>query len=432
MNKKILFCSLIALFLLIPATSVSSYTEEIEATLSSYYNTSLKKSTSCMDLGDLQFMWGIEEITTDYQTIGCGCNGENFFITGGNNGADPNKVYVFDFEGSYLNSFDQSGTTGWGWLDLAWDGEYFYGGPEASSRIDVFTDDGTIVDTINAPVPWCAGIAYDPDTDHLWVIDKWTDMVFYELDMEGTIINSISQDKNVYGLAWDDLSPGGPYLWAAVQDPQCTFYQFDPATEDYTGVSFEAENPESTDNKACGLGFTTEWNESAGILFAIQQCDQTPDGPGDQLAGYTIYEIGQPIPDICCEGSLAWVDVEPNSTVTGDFQVTNCGEEASLLDWQFESAPSWGVWEIIPDSGEDLAEGDSVTIEVSVIAPDEEETEFTGKIKMINTNDPTDFCEVDVSLVTPKNKAFGLNSNLINWLLNNIPNVFPFLKYFLG
>ena len=283
MKSKIFIYSLTILFLLIPATSVSSYLGEDSTTVLNEYEQSVVKSASApFDLGDLQFIWGVENQTSDFQSIGCGCDGEQFYVTGGNNGTDPNKVYIFDFEGTYVDSFDQSGTTGWGWLDLTWDGTYLYGGPETQSRIDVFTTDGTVVDTIPGPVPWCAGLAYDPATDHLWTIDKWTDMVLYEIDKEGNVINSYQQDKNVYGLAWDNISANGPFLWVSVQDPQCTFYQWNPRTGDYTGVSFEAYDLGTTDNKACGLGFTTKWNTSAGILFGIQQCDQNPDGLGDQ------------------------------------------------------------------------------------------------------------------------------------------------------
>ena len=298
MKKEIFICSLVAFVMLASATGISSYVEDVNATLGdSGYFVLERSSPKPLDLGDLQFIWGVENATADYQSIGCGSNGTHFFVTGGNNGTEPNKVYIFDFDGNYIDSFDQDGTADWGWLDLAWDGEYFYGSQPNSYTIDVFADDGTVVDHITAPVPWCAGMAYDPVTDHLWTIDKWTDMVLYELDMTGAIINSYQQDKNVYGLAWDDVTEGGPYLWCAVQDPQCTFYQFSPSIGNYTGLSFEAHNPGTVDNKACGLGFTTAWNGEP-TLFAIQQCDQTPAGVGDQLAGYSIESADNTPPSV--------------------------------------------------------------------------------------------------------------------------------------
>jgi hypothetical protein len=291
MKKEILICSLIVLFILIPTQSISSLESKYRnTTLCENGNIPLNKSNmELRDLGDLQFMWAVGQQTNDYQIMGCECNGTHFFLTGGNSANDPNMVYIFDFEGNFVDSFDQPGTSSWGWYDLAWDGEYFYGGEPYTSRIDVFTDDGTVVDHIPGPVPWCAGLAYDPGNDHLWTIDRWYNKVLYEIDMDGNVVNSYPQPFDIYGLAWDIFSIGSPFLWCAAQEPDCRFYQFDPRTGSYTGVFFDAEYPSGTLNKAAGLGFTTQWNTSAGILFAIQQCD-TPY-PGNQLAGYTICKV---------------------------------------------------------------------------------------------------------------------------------------------
>jgi hypothetical protein len=419
MNKKIVVCGLI-IFLLNMSSIVAS--DHIVNMKNADDNTNILESgLGLRDLGDLQFMYGIEQVTEDFQTIGCACDDQYFYITGGNGGDDPNKVYVFDFDGNFVRSFDQSGATGWGWLDLAWDGEYFYGGPEAGSRIDVFDDQGTIIDQISGPVPWCAGIAYDPSTDHLWTIDKWTDKVLYEIDMDGNIVNSWEQDKNVYGIAWDHVSVDGPFIWVAVQDPQCTFYQFDPILGDYTGVSFEAENPGSTDNKACGLDFSTEWNPDTGILVAIQQCDQLPDGPGDQLAGYLIYEASDPIPLVCCDGNINLEDIEPGISAGGSFFVENCGEEESELDWEIIDWPDWGSsWTFSPTDGNDLKPIDGqINILVTFITPSEGETEFNGKIRIVNINNVDDYCEIDVYVKTPRYRA--ISGNLFNALFNRFP-----------
>jgi hypothetical protein len=358
MKKEIFICGLIALFMLAPATSISSYIgEDADAALGADgILVPEGPKTESRDFGDLQFMYGVEQQTGDFQSIGCACDDQYFYVTGGNNGNDPNKVYIFDFDGNYVDSFDQSGTTGWGWLDLAWDGDYFYGGPEGGSRIDVFTEDGTVVNQIPGPVPWCAGIAYDPATDHLWTIDKWTDMVLYEIDMDGNVVKSWAQDKNAYGIAWDDLSPGGPYIWVAVQDPQCTFYQFDPAVGDYTGVSFEAENPGSVDNKACGLDFTTAWNTSAGVLFGIQQCDQTPDGPGDQLAGYTITELDNTPPVTTCELEGEMDDDEYIGDVTVYLNATDAHSGVKYTMYKLDGE-EWQEYEdpfVVSDAGEHI------------------------------------------------------------------------------
>jgi hypothetical protein len=135
---------------------------------------------------------------------------------------------------------------------------------------------------------------------------------------------------------------------------------------------------------------------------------------------------GEPaVPAICCEGNLIWEDVQAGAAVTGQFQVCNCGEEGSLLNWEVDSYPDWGTnWTFIPSSGTGLAEGDCVTIVVEVVAPLKKKQTFTGKIKMINSDDPTDFCEIDVSLTTPRARTIA-GCTLLQWILQRYPNMFP-------
>ena|GEM_PF-850713 len=304
MKTKLLVSGLIPVLLILSVSAISGQ----EASVSYVQAATMGRS----NLGDLQFMWPAELICHDFQIVGCETNGSYFFLTGASNGTDPNKVYVLDFNGNLVNSFDQPGTTDWGWIDMAWDGQYFYAGHENSNLIDVFTEDGTVVNQIPAPVYWPVGMAYDPATDHLWTTDRFNDQNLYEITKDGTVVNEFSNTKLIYGFAWDDVSPGGPYLWASVfvdPDPQCTFWQIDPATGTYTGVSFEAQLPQggSVSNKACALGFTTAWNTSAGVLFGIQQCD-TP-APGDQLAGYficnsSVQDTTPPVTTCSLEGTM--------------------------------------------------------------------------------------------------------------------------------
>jgi len=136
----------------------------------------------------------------------------------------------------------------------------------------------------------------------------------------------------------------------------------------------------------------------------------------------------EPVPAICCEGSLSWTDVKPDSNVTGSFQVCNCGEAGSLLNWEVYSSPTWGSWTFTPTNGTGLAEGDCETISVTVVAPSDKNQEFTGKVKMINSDDPDDFCEIDVSLTTPK----VFTGNFLQRVLERFPNAFPILRQILN
>lgn len=143
----------------------------------------------------------------------------------------------------------------------------------------------------------------------------------------------------------------------------------------------------------------------------------------------------EPIPDLICKGSLSWTRVKPASTVTGNFDVGNDGDIGSLLNWAVEttSLPSWGTsWSFTPASGTGLPKGSWTTVAVSVVAPNEKNKNYTGKIKVINTDDSSDYCEIDVSLVTPKNRAFNMINGFVLRFLVQHPHMFPILRGILG
>jgi hypothetical protein len=133
-------------------------------------------------------------------------------------------------------------------------------------------------------------------------------------------------------------------------------------------------------------------------------------------------------PDLSCEGSLSWMDVTSGSTVTGSFTVENIGEPSSLLDWVIIEYPTWGTWTFNPENGDDLLAGDSTNVDVEVIAPDEPETEFTGEVVLVNSDDAYDTCTILVSLTTPVNQQVDSNP-LFHSLLERFPNAYQMIRY---
>jgi len=137
------------------------------------------------------------------------------------------------------------------------------------------------------------------------------------------------------------------------------------------------------------------------------------------------------IPDLECEGELSWPSVKAGEEVTGNFTVENIGNPESLLDWEVESYPDWGTWTFTPDGGTGLTPEDgAVTIDVEVVAPDDPETEFTGEVKIVNSEDPDDYCIIPVSLVTPVNQQ--VTNPLLQMILERFPNAFLILRHLLG
>ena len=135
-----------------------------------------------------------------------------------------------------------------------------------------------------------------------------------------------------------------------------------------------------------------------------------------------------PEPNLDCDGALSWTNVKPGTTVTGDFQVENVGEPESLLNWEITDWPTWGTWTFTPNSGTNLTPEDgAVTIDVEVTAPEEENTDYDGEIKITNTDNPDDYCIIEVSLATPV-KQSNLYSQFIQFLQRLIEQ-FPILNW---
>ncbi|KYK19972.1 hypothetical protein AYK24_04485 [Thermoplasmatales archaeon SG8-52-4] len=134
-------------------------------------------------------------------------------------------------------------------------------------------------------------------------------------------------------------------------------------------------------------------------------------------------------PNLDCYGNLKWKNVLAGEIVQGDFQVSNIGDTGSLLNWSIVSIPEWGNWTFGQMSGFGLTPEDSpLIVNVTVVAPDIEDKEFDGYIRIENQNDTEDYDIITVSLKTPKQKTkiFTIYDFLDNYIFS-----FPILKLLL-
>jgi hypothetical protein len=169
------------------------------------------------------------------------------------------------------------------------------------------------------------------------------------------------------------------------------------------------------------FGYSVSINGDYALIGA---CYDDDNGPSSGSA----YVFKKATPDLVCEGTLSWTNIQPGKEVTGSLWVANGGEVGTKLSWKIESYPTWGVWTFVPSSGNGLTPAmGSITITVEVVAPNGENTVFSGYVKIVNTNDPTDTCRIPVSLSTPKNKAITINSPFLQFLENH-PHLFPLLR----
>jgi hypothetical protein len=173
------------------------------------------------------------------------------------------------------------------------------------------------------------------------------------------------------------------------------------------------------------------WGDPTGPY----QPSENPSGQGDELYGDVLFNpwITDIAPNLTCKGSLQWENVPAGGTVTGSFTVENTGYLYSELSWKVDEKPSWGEWTITPENGTGLSPGMAqITVQVTVIAPQNKNKEFTGKLKIINTEDPNDYGEIDISLITPTIKSGNFNFPIMKWLHERFPYAFPILRHLMG
>ena len=198
---------------------------------------------------DLQYEYSIEAACGDNGLLGIEYNWvTNEIWISGRGASMPNQIYrVHPTSGEYLGMFPTSTNSSWGVRDMCDDGTFIYGGEDSGLLcLDPVTQ--SYVETLS----WPAGMqfpranTYDPATDHFYCGNFSSDC--YEMDRQGNLIRSWSPAPltAIYGMAWDDTAPDGPWLWVIDQiNPSsgCNFHKFDPVTLTYTGYVIQLNHP---------------------------------------------------------------------------------------------------------------------------------------------------------------------------------------------
>jgi hypothetical protein len=178
------------------------------------------------------------------------------------------------------------------------------------------------------------------------------------------------------------------------------------------------------------------WDTTTVLDGAILICAVSINNHGHQsgvkYVTVTVQNEEEPdepkIPDLYAEGTLSWGDIRPGIQVSGEITVSNIGDAESLLNWEINENPEWGEWTFTPSEGFSLTPEDgTLTIQVSVIAPDEKEQSYTGEIKIINKDDPRDYEIIPVSLTTSKNKI--VNRPILQIFFERFPRAYLIFKY---
>ena len=213
------------------------------------------------------------------------------------------SILVFNHNGTYADSFNLAvaGTRG-----MTYDGQYIYCSQNSATVQKVDPATRAIVGTVTlaAGVPNGARyIAFDPTADGgnggFWV-GNWTapNLNFYLVKKDGSaILNTITNaTTGVYGLGFDNVTSGGPYLWvfsqgAGAGTPQY-ISQLKISTGLYTGVQHDVAPDAGGAIISGGITVTNKYNTAKQLLLACCQ-GSTTVAPliNDRVVGYELSQI---------------------------------------------------------------------------------------------------------------------------------------------
>ncbi len=155
-------------------------------------------------------------------------DGEYIYTTQWN--AGNGTMYQYATDGTYIGSFVVSGAMDV--RDLAYNENtgYMYGSNAGNTCWEMDFAGGTTVSSIAAPTA-CRAIAYDDGANGFWANNWDTPITLF--DYSGATLNTINVGAfgSLYGLAYDEWTDGGPYLWAFSQaGAGAELVQYDIAT----------------------------------------------------------------------------------------------------------------------------------------------------------------------------------------------------------
>jgi len=292
-------------------------------------------------------------------------------------GADPDdiwqhKLYKFTADGQTLVETYEYGLEFVGWAGLAYDGEHLWtAGVDTVWQINITNGQKTGV-KIKAPQYYNRGLAYDPESDHFWISGE--NSVIYEIDKQGNIVNSVNfiPDQGMSGLAWDNFSEGGPYLWIwamkyTPSDVRPQAFQLNVQTGTLTGVSFEGVlmNPQApyAADGAAGATITNQLIDGKVTLVGVH--GSSYQSYNDQLDWVVAYDLdpegtGVPGPEISVTPESIQNDLMPGDSVDVPVFISNLNDEFTL-NW-FASLEYPGMWDTIGMMGDTLLTFDATAL----------------------------------------------------------------------
>ena len=220
-----------------------------------------------------------------------GFDGEFYYST---SSIELGKFWKYDKDGRFIEQFSIPEMY-YKLYDITYDGRYFYGSDWSNRLFQLDFDNRRIVRIITVkdqPDLKITHCSYDPDRKGFWV-GSFTTIGF--IDMNGKVLSrfsNISTDVSVsiYGSAYDNVSPGGPYLWlsdmtaeSSEQIDKVLIRQFNTAKRALTDVKhsltdapgYVLGSQNTGQNYVCGIFASTDI--TPGKLTLLGSLNQMPN-----------------------------------------------------------------------------------------------------------------------------------------------------------
>lgn len=218
-------------------------------------------------------------------------DGEYYYTT---SSVELGKFWKYDKDGKFVEQFNIPEMY-YALYDLTYDGRYFYGSDYSNRLFKLDFDNRRIADVItisSEPSLKITHCSYDPDRVGFWV-GSFTTIGF--VDMKGNVKSRFTNISNtesvsIYGSAYDNVSPGGPYLWLSDMTAESTeqidkmqIRQFDTSKRSLTTVKhsltdapgYVLGSQNTGVNYVCGIFASTD--VVPGKLTLIGALNQMPN-----------------------------------------------------------------------------------------------------------------------------------------------------------
>lgn len=251
------------------------------------------------------------EPTGDWRIRGVNFFAGRLWVTGSNNGGNPNKFYIFNSAGNLVSTIDQPGNSNYGFWGTTVDParELLYGGEQ--NLILGVDDQGTPRDTVQGPMNSNRALAFQKERSVFWVANGVENPIF-EIDSIGNILNTYDHELDIKGLGYFSDDPDGYPLYIvsadkthpALQVPEALVSKFDPVSGDMRVVAvLEGEFQE----RVAGMEVINTFDHQKWVMAAI-----IDSRDGQRVS---VYDMGP---------NTRWVSYAPR------FGHLNAGEETTI------------------------------------------------------------------------------------------------------